>query len=463
MENNDNNIIKRFISACKKHRYLCNAPFTSMNISTIGMVSPCCYNTTLCDNYSKRSITEIFNGKIYKQYRKEIKKGKFHEACSICRNSMLNGQYNSVMIHNYDYFKVSRIFPNKIRNITIALSNVCNLECIMCNGLNSSSIRINRDKQEPISLPYMKRFRNEIKPLLPNMQAITFSGGEPFLNLVYYEIWEDIIKINPQITLNVFTNGTILNERIKTLLDKGNFNIIVSFNGITKETYETVHVNGNFEETQNNIMYFGDYMKKNNKTLSISICPLKQNKFEIPDIVRFCNKNNFLIDIQNVIGAVDVALFSSTEDELVQIKEFYQKQKFEKTNDICLKNESEFNDLTRRIDYWIELAKKKTIFMNLFDLGTDKVDFYEKQLFNNLENILCEINNEDEAQLIIQNTQKKLHDILNKQPVFFRCNHFYQRLSALSPVLFLEYFMYGNVEWLCSECNEIFYYGLNHG
>lgn len=463
MEKIDNNIIKDFNSTRINHKFLCNAPFASVRISTIYTVSPCCF-TYIVDDYSRKSITEIFNGKIYKQYRKAIRKGEFPDACSACKNSLLNGEYYSAMIHNYDYLKVSRIFPNKIRHLNIALSNTCNLECIMCNGLTSSSIRKNRDKQEPINFPHSHRLRNEIIPLLPDMQSITFLGGEPFLIPIYYEIWEDITRINPDCSINVITNGTILNDRIKQLLDKGKFNINVSFNGISKEIYEAIHVNANFEETKANIMYIGNYMKKNNRILTIAICPLKLNKFEIPDIVRFCNQNNFFIDIQNVRSAIEVALCSSTEEELVEIKKFYQKQEFDETNEICKKNISEFNDLVRRTDHWIELAKRKKDFMKLFDLGTDKVDSFEKNLFNNLENTLRTIcGNDNEAQIKLKHIQEKWYNVLTRLPSFFKSNHLYQELLCLGPSMFLEYFMYGNEDFLRLILEELFYYGFDHG
>lgn len=467
MGKNNNNLIKDFNATRINHIFLCNAPFASVRISPIGTASPCSYNnytTSLVDDYSQKSINEIFNGKVYKQYRKEIRKGIFPEACSTCKNSLLNGEYNSVMIHNYDYLKVSRIFPNKIRHINISLSNTCNLECIMCNGLASSSIRKNREKQEPINFPYMNKFKDEIKPLLPNMQSISFLGGEPFMIPICYDIWKDIIMINPECSINVITNGTILNDNIKQMLNKGKFNINVSFNGVTKEIYEAIHVNANFEETKANIVYFGNYMKKNNRILTISICPLKLNKFEIPDIVRFCNRNHYYIDIQCVRSAEEAALFSSSEEDLSEVKKFYQKQKFNETDNISVKNTSVYNDLVRRIDYWIELAKRKKDFMNLFDLDSDKIESYEKTLFDNIENLLSTISySNTDVQQKLKYLKEKWKIILIKLPPFFKSNHFYQQILCISPILFLEYFMHGDVEWLCKLCNEIFYYGLNHG
>ena len=59
--------------------------------------------------------------------------------------------------------------------------------------------------------------------------------------------------------------------------------------------------------------------------------------------------------------------------------------------------------------------------------------------------------------------KENLQNILSKLPIFFKSNHFYQRLLGISPILFIEIFTYGNETWLYNACNEIFYYGLNHG
>ena len=238
MHNKKSDIIKELNKTRHNPKFLCNAPFASMNISFWGTASPCCYNNALIDDYSVTSLTEIWNGDNYRKYRRAIRNGDLPEACSICNTCLLNGEYESTKIHQYDNLKVSRIFPNKLRKIEIASSNICNLECIMCHGEASSSIRKNRENKEPIQNQYMYKFRNELKPLLPSMQEIVFLGGEPFLNPLYYDIWEDIIAINPKCKISVVTNGTILNDRIKLLIERGDFKINLSFDAIKKMSLE---------------------------------------------------------------------------------------------------------------------------------------------------------------------------------------------------------------------------------
>ena len=250
----------------------------------------------------------------------------------------------------------------------------------MCNGLASSSIRENREKKEPVHNQYMHKFRNEIKPLLPNMQEIVFLGGEPFLNPLYYDIWGDMIAINPKCKISVVTNGTILNDRIKSLLERGDFKINLSFDAITKETYEAIRVNANFEETMANMKYFGNTLARQGKQLNIPICPLRINRFEIPDLVRFCNDNKYSINFPNIVGAIDVALFSMSSSDLKEIKDFYLNQNFSETDNNSKRNIMEFRELTQRINKWIELAIRKENFKEHFDLKADMVEDLKKQL-----------------------------------------------------------------------------------
>src|SRR6185295_19977224 len=66
------------------------------------------------------------------------------------------------------------------------ISNVCNLECTMCTGFFSSSIRHNREHLPPIKTPYDDAFVRQLEPFVPHLKAARFLGGEPFLIRTYY-------------------------------------------------------------------------------------------------------------------------------------------------------------------------------------------------------------------------------------------------------------------------------------
>ena len=458
MQHLNTDIIKKFNKTRYNPKFLCNAPFTSMNIS-FWETSPCCNNIDLIDDYSIANISEIWNGENYRQYRKAIRNGDLPDACSFCKNKLLNGEYESVKIHQYDTLKVSRIFPNKIRKIEVTLSNICNLECIMCHGVASSSIRINREKEEPIDFSYMQKFRTEIKPLLPYMQEIVFLGGEPFLNPLYYDIWEDMISINPKCKISVVTNGTILNDNIKSLIERGNFKINLSFDAITKETYETIRVNAKFEETMANMKYFGETLARQGKRLHIPICPLRANRFELPDLVRFCNDSKYSINFVDVLWATNVAMYSMTSSELKEIKDFYSRQTFMVTDTNSKKNITEFNELTQRIDRWIELAVRRENFKDIFDLKTDMVESLKKQLYEKISETLSRKNiDKDSINEQINQFKKTQDQLMSSLPEYYYSNHFFQKLLAVPSEKYITIMHQASMTYLKDAYKDLFFY-----
>ena len=451
-------IIKKFNKTRHNPKFLCNAPFASMNIQ-FWETSPCCNNIDLIDDYSIASISEIWNGENYRQYRKAIRNGNLPDACSFCKNKLLNGEYESVKIHQYDTLKVSRIFPNKIRKIEVTLSNICNLECIMCHGVASSSIRKNREKEEPIDFSYMQKFRTEIKPLLPYMQEIVFLGGEPFLIPLYYDIWEDMISINPKCKISVITNGTIMNDNIKSLIERGNFKINLSFDAITKETYETIRVNAKFEETMANMKYFGETLARQGKRLHIPICPLRVNRFEIPDLVRFCNDSQYSINFVDVLWATNVAMYSMTSSELKEIKDFYLRQTFIETDTNSQKNITEFKELTQRIDRWIELAVRRENFKDIFDLKTDMVESLKKQLYEKISETLSRKNiDKDSINEQINQFKKTQNQLMSSLPEYYYSNHFFQKLLAVPPEKYISIMQKASMTYFKDAYKDLFFY-----
>jgi MoaA/NifB/PqqE/SkfB family radical SAM enzyme len=81
---------------------------------------------------------------------------------------------------------------NYPRVMEFELSNECNLECVMCNGYFSSSIRKNREKLPASVSPYNDQFVDELDQFIPHLTDAKFLGGEPFMIDIYLKIWERI-------------------------------------------------------------------------------------------------------------------------------------------------------------------------------------------------------------------------------------------------------------------------------
>ncbi len=440
-----------------KHKLLCHAPFTSVKISMDGRISPCCNNRSMDELYPNKNLMDIWQGSIFNTYRKSIKKREFPSGCAICEEAINNQEFKTVKLRQYDHLWTNNNMP---LSFELALDNTCNLECIMCNGRYSSSIRKNKENLPPIKSPFNETFKEAFRDFIPHLKETVFAGGEPFLIPLYYELWEEIIKTNPACEISVVTNGTILNDKVKDLLKRGNFKINLSFEASTKSTYETIRKNAVYEVVLENMRYFGKYMKDKGKTLNIPACPLKQNKSEIPALVRFCNENNYSLNFVHVNNAYSQALFSLSKDELNKLAQFYQSQDFEKQDtSISKTNIDEFNALILRIKQWAHDAALRETMAQTFDLKADKVQTIKTQIFESVYNRLSHPEKSENSERLFQDFKQKFEIIIDKLPENYRSNHFYEQLSSLSAAVIINGVLYHHPDVMVEKCIEIFYYG----
>lgn len=155
--------------------------------------------------------------------------------CNICKADLEIGAFDEVSAKHFDSLPIHPSYPTMMEFL---LTNTCNLECVMCKGEFSSLIRQNREKLPPIANVYDDAFISQLRPFIPHLREVRFSGsGEAFLIDANYKIWDMILEINPQCLIMVQTNGTVLNSRIKDLLIRGNFQIGVSLDSLKKEVF----------------------------------------------------------------------------------------------------------------------------------------------------------------------------------------------------------------------------------
>ncbi len=285
---------------------ICYAPWLSLNFDQTGNITACCFNRThVLGKYPDSSIAQAWNGKPAEQLRQAMIDHRFDLGCQNCEKMIEEGNYESVLISHFDdYYSFlenslngktswfNRLFKNGVSDkllpptvFEFEISNTCNLECIMCGGKWSSAIRKNREKLPLLDNHYDENFVRQVKDFLPGLRRANFLGGEPFLISLYYEIWEAIIEFNPEIDVAITSNGTVFNERAKRIIEKlPNCRITLSIDSLQRETWENIRVNGEFEVLKQNI----DYLLTTGKLVSFSVCPMIQNRMEIPDIISFC-------------------------------------------------------------------------------------------------------------------------------------------------------------------------------
>lgn len=329
---------------------ICNAPFTNIYFGYGGKIGVCCYNRIhLLGVYPENDIKQAWTGKKSKELREKIKVCDLTAGCYCCQVQWVEKAYRTVLARNYDGYKPGGKYP---LSMEFELSNRCNLKCIMCSEENSSAIAREKFGQSEKLLPYDDAFIEQLDDFIPHLKIAKFLGGEPFLIPIYYKIWERIIQLNPNCEMVIQTNGTILNDKIKTLLKKGNFSISISIDSLVKETYENIRKPAVFDLVYGNLMYYIEFCKANNRFIGIACCFMQQNWKEIPDLLRFFNEKQVPVTFNRVWAPPNCSIWESTYELTSEILEFYKEQHFSTKTIIEQKNVAAFHDLMNQVSQW---------------------------------------------------------------------------------------------------------------
>lgn len=341
-----------------KHRFVgprkavCYAPFNNIYFGSNGNAIACCYNRDhLFGTYPKLNLTEIWGNDANLRLRKKMLENDLSSGCKLCYNQLVNGNYDALSPYYYDLIPVQRNYPSSME---FELSNTCNLACIMCTDEFSSQ----HEESSSRRMVYDIAFTEQLEEFIPHLKQTRFFGGEPFLIGLYYTIWEKIIALNPKCRITVQTNATVLNSKVKEILERGNFHIGISIDSLQKENYETIRRNAKFESVMDNIEYFVEYCKRKSSTLSISICPMTINWQEIPDIINFCNQRRAWIYFNTVIYPPELSIQQLGSSEIDNIIIKLSGCSLETGNIFSNKNKKHFIDFIMLLRGWKDDAEK---------------------------------------------------------------------------------------------------------
>ncbi|MBU1136568.1 MAG: radical SAM protein [Nanoarchaeota archaeon] len=148
---------------------------------------------------------------------------------------------------NYSFLKkelVSRGLPTEI---TIELTNICNLHCIMCPHDKM------KRKQGFMDFNLFKKIIDQVKSHVEIVDLDLF--GESLMNPEAFKM----IKYCKSKGLKTLVNSNMTHmneEKCKKLINSGLDMLTISFDGATKETYEKVRKGANYEQTLQNIKTF---------------------------------------------------------------------------------------------------------------------------------------------------------------------------------------------------------------
>lgn len=259
----------------------CLAPWHALTIRFNGDIAPDSVYSGKFGNIKEQSLPEILNSECAQNLRRQFLSSGIPNNCQQCitkekvsghsRRIFFNqmiGEYASE--ENYSADLLDIFF------LDINMSNVCNLKCRMCSGINSTAwlkedIKLSENPNfiRPVNHPefgYNSVSFEMIHELFKypeyfkNLRYINIKGGEPYLEpanklILQYLIDLDIAK---NVTLDISTNGTVRDPEFDELAQKfGETKWHISIEG-TGNLYEYIRGGEHFtfKQLEENLKYF---------------------------------------------------------------------------------------------------------------------------------------------------------------------------------------------------------------
>lgn len=280
----------------------CPNPWSNLTITHNGKVGVCAYSWEIGD-LTKNTLEEIHNGETIQEIKDHIAQGKWHDACSYCKNSEdLGGR--SDRLHCIKMVKpelIDRIDSDPSQNylsyFSVNQSNLCNLACTYCGPNNSTtwskkmSIPINVDRVNIDSvIEYLTRSKD-------NIVGFMLGGGEPLLQKHTHRILEELSIPGKQLSVALTTNLSVPLENnpvwksIQTLGDAAVCcNWLISFDSLG-DKFEYVRDGASWEIFKKNVKLLKDARQLVTAHPAYGI----YSAFDLVEYCDFCVENDIMI------------------------------------------------------------------------------------------------------------------------------------------------------------------------
>jgi hypothetical protein len=184
-------------------------------------------------------------------------------------------------------------------------------------------------------------------------------------------------------------------------------------------------VNAKFSRVMEHFQFYHNYIKQNNRILSVMVNPMRNNWHEMPEFIRFANKHNVNIWFNTIHRPVEWAIWSLPHNELEKVFTTLRSVVFseeEKKNSLAKYNIGIFNNLVNvQIKNWVDeaLNRKKMNQAVLTELSESEArELFQKKI---TDFIYTKFNEGEEQkrnrlQALFRKTEQILTGIKEKKP-----------------------------------------------
>ncbi|MCB1018085.1 MAG: SPASM domain-containing protein [Acidimicrobiales bacterium] len=339
--------------ADKAFRAACYAPVTSLYLDPAGDVRACCQNVEhVLGNVAHERLPDIWRGEPAQRLRAAMVDYDLSQGCRFCQWQIEDGNPGGALAHDFDGLAVPTADPAWPQRLELAVSNTCNLECIMCDGDLSSAIRARRERRPPLPVVYDDRFFADLAEFLPHLVEVRFLGGEPFLARESFRVWDLMIDAGLRTPCRVTTNGTQWNERVERVLDHFPVSVALSLDGVTRETVEAIRVNASYDRLMDHLARFHRYTRERGTDLGLTFCLMRRNWHEFGDYLLLADRWDARVGVNTVIRE-PFSLYSLPLDDLERVVRALEERDDELRSRLTL-NAGVWADELARLRHWVE-------------------------------------------------------------------------------------------------------------
>jgi len=248
---------------------LCILPWISLYIRADGNIYPCESvawqgDDYLLGNLNTTTLEEAWNHDMMKKLRLKVITNSTCELSNEEKNSCMylinHSLYEDVYKNYKNETKSDGSYKVDIKALFLERSNLCNLQCLYCCDVSSSSWeRKNKTNIMKISDTV---YDLKVLPITNNLRELFLSGGEPVINKYNKKLLQHLINHNPNIELGMATNLTYnfeLYEEFFSLLEKFNNTKVFCSVDSSETRHDFIRINSNWNTVKTNLNKLKNY------------------------------------------------------------------------------------------------------------------------------------------------------------------------------------------------------------